>query len=221
MNQQPRVDLKHHRRLRAILTHHQNRAVQSVPRTAFRKWAKTFGLVEGDKLLLNSDGELTILLDFLIYHHRQRGRSLAQKYLARMPPTDDPDEMLVRRAMTTPRYSMLKIMESHSFTGVVVRDLVRGGTLFVVDEAMSASAKPGLLLASRLLPLPDYWMTSGAGFPLSPEVAETVKQVFLPIVKMTEGGDLDHLSPVAEDELAAVVIGAAMSDGTTGDIEFK
>ena len=98
---------------------------------------------------------------------------------------------------------------------------MRGGSAFVVDEALSTSAKPGLVLASRLLPLPDYWMTSGTGFPLSPEVVETVKQVFLPTLKMTEGGDLSHLSPQAEDELAAVVIGAAMRDGTTGDIEFK
>ena len=127
MKQQPQVDLIHHRRLRAVLTHHQNRAVQSVPRTAFRKWAKTFGLGEGDKLLLESEGELTILLDFLIYHHRQRGRTLAQKYLAGLPPSDDPDETLVRRAMAGPRFAMFEVTESHSFTGVVVRDLVRGG----------------------------------------------------------------------------------------------
>jgi len=29
------------------------------------------------------------------------------------------------------------------------------------------------------------------------------------------------LEPEAEDELASVVIGAAMREGTTGDIEFK
>ena len=87
MNQQPQVDLRRHRRLRIILTNHQNSAVKAVPRTAFRKWAKTFGLVEGRKLLLESDGELTILLDFLIYHHRQRGTTLVQKYLATLPPS--------------------------------------------------------------------------------------------------------------------------------------
>ena len=221
MNRQLRVDLKHHRRLRAVLTSHQNRAVQSVPRTTFRKWAKTFGLVEGDKLLLESEGELTILLDFLIYHHRQRGKTLVQTYLAKLPLTDEPEEKLVRQAMAGPRFSMFEVRESHSFTGIVVRDLVQGGVAFVVDEALSTSAKPGLLLASRLLPLPDYWMTSGAGFPLSPEVVEVVKGVFLPALKTVQGHDLAELVSAAEDELAAVVIGVAMRDGTTGDIEFK
>ena len=195
--------------------------MKAVPRTAFRKWAKTFGLVEGRKLLLESDGELTILLDFLIYHHRQRGTTLVQKYLATLPPSDDPDETLVRQAMAGARYSMFEVLRAHSFTGVAVHDLVRGGRAFVVDEMMSTSMKPGQLLASRLLPLPDYWMTGGAGVPLSPEVVEIVKRLFLPTLEMMEGDASAHLSPEAEDELASVVIGAAMRDGTAGDIEFK
>jgi hypothetical protein len=215
----PAVDLNHHRRLRAVLTRHQNLAVTTVPRTALRKWAGAFGLLEGNTLQLDSDGELTILFDFLVYHHRQRGKSLVQKYLAALPPTDDPDETLVRRAMAAPRFSMFEIAESHSFTGVTVRDRVRGGTLFVVDEALSTSAKPGQVLALRLLPLPDYHMTSGAGFPLSLGVVRTVEQVFLPVLRTTVKAPAD-LPPPAEDELAAVVVGAAMKEGTTGDIEF-
>ena len=39
--------------------------------------------------------ELTILLDFLIYHHRQRERTLVQKYLASLPPSDGDGEFSV------------------------------------------------------------------------------------------------------------------------------
>src|SRR5687768_14110791 len=129
----PAIDLNHHRRLRAILKNHQNRAAKTVPRTAFRKWARTFDLLVGDLLLVETDAELTILFDFLIYHPRQRGRTLAQKYLASLPPTNDPDETLIRHAMANPRYALLKVTASHSFTGVTARDLLRGTTAFVVD----------------------------------------------------------------------------------------
>jgi hypothetical protein len=221
MSQQPHVDLKHYRRLRAILTRHQNAAVKSVPRTAFRKLAKTFGLLKGDKLLLESEGELTILFDFLIYHHRQRGKTLVQKYLARLPAADDPDEAVVRRAMGSPRFSVFEVTAARPRVGVAVRDRARGGTLFVVDEGLSRSAKPGAFFALRLLPLPDYWMTSGAGFPLRRQVVQLIRRVFLPALRMTEGHPLAHLSPEAEDELATVVTGAAIKDGTTGAIEFR
>ena len=217
----PEVDLKLHRRLRAVLRGHQNAVVRTVPRTAFRKWAKRFGLLEGDKLVLESEDEMTILVDFLIYHHRQRGKTLVQKYLARLPPADGPEEVLIRAAMSSPRFSVYEVEEMRPFVGVVVRDLVRGGPVFVVDEALSTSAKPGMVLALRLLPLPSYWMTSGSGFPLSPEVVHTVRDVFLPALRQTEGHDLSHLSPEAEDELATVVTGAAIREGTTGDIEFR
>jgi hypothetical protein len=66
MTHPPLVNLKHLRRLRAILTRHQNAAVRSVPRSALRKWAKTFGLLQDDHLLLESDGEMTIPFDFLV-----------------------------------------------------------------------------------------------------------------------------------------------------------
>lgn len=48
---------------------------------------------------------------------------------------DDPEEAPVRRAMGSPQFSIFEVTESHSFIGVVVRDLVRGST-FVVDATV-------------------------------------------------------------------------------------
>jgi len=221
MKQQPHVDLKRHHRLRAILRKHQNAVVTTVPRTALLGWAKRFGLAVGNRLLLETEGEMVILFDYLIYHHRQRDTTLVQRYLAGLPATDDPDETLVRRAMGSPRFSMFEIERAHSFIGVVVRDLVCGGSDFVVDQGLSTSVKPGRYMAHRLLPLPDYWMTSGAGFPISSEVVDTIQQTFLPVLRLTEGENLRRLSSKARDELATLVTGAAIKEGTTRDIEFQ
>lgn len=220
MNKPAPVDLKHHRRLRAILSHHQNAAVETVPQTAFRKWGQTFGLLEGRNILLESEGELTIFFDFLVYHHRARGRTLARNYLAKLPPSDDPDEALVRHAMENPRFSIFKIVESHPFTGVAMHDLVRGGTVFVVDEAMSTSVKPGRTLAYRLLPLADYWMTSGAGFPASQDVVNLAESMFPRPLGLTDEHRSNPISSEAEDKLAAAVTKAAFEEGTTGNIGF-
>ena len=221
MKQQPHVDLKRHHRLRAILIEHQNAVVTTVPRSALLSAAKRFGLAVGDRLLLETEGEMVILFDYLIYHHRQRDTTLVQKYLARLPETDDPDETLVRQAMGSPRFSMFEVEGAHSFIGVVVRDLVCGGSDFVVDQGLSTSVKPGRYMALRLLPLPEYWMTSGAGFPLSSEIVETIQDTFVPALRLTEGENLNLLSSKAGDELATVVTGAAINVGTTGDIKFQ
>jgi hypothetical protein len=44
-----------YRRLRVILRKHQNAAVKTISGTTFRKCAKTFGMLDGKKLMLESD----------------------------------------------------------------------------------------------------------------------------------------------------------------------
>ena len=199
---------------------HQNAAVKTISRTILRKCARMFDLLDGDTLLLESDSELTILMDFCIYSHRHRRTTLMAKYLAKLPPPQDADEMLLREAMAQPRYSMYRIEKIIQGSGLHVRDLVRGDSLFLVDEALGKSLKAGAILGGRLIPLPGYWITTGACFPLSEEVVEDVEEVFLPVLKVTEG-DVPSLSAEAEEELATVVIGAAMNDGTTSMVKYQ
>lgn len=57
----PPVDWERHRRLRAILRRHQNAVVETISRTALQRAAKEFGLLKGNKLLLETEDELTSL----------------------------------------------------------------------------------------------------------------------------------------------------------------
>ena len=214
------VDLDHHRRLRAILKNHQNAAVKLAGGPAMRRAAKDFGLLRGKTLEIETDGELTILFDHAIYDRRHRGTTAVQRYLAGLAPTDDPDERLVREAMARHRYSMFEIEDVHPGTGLLLRDLVRGGTLFVVDESMSLTGVPGMFMAERVLPLPDYWLPTGGGFPIIPVAVRMIEQTFLPALEATEE-DLENLSPEAAQELATVIIGAGFEEGSTGDVEYR
>ena len=64
-------------------------------------------------------------------------------------------------------------------------------------------------------------MTSGAAFSIHPDVAHAARQLLLPTRKSTGANHPTHLPPNAEDDLTAAVLAAALSDGTTGDIEFR
>lgn len=214
------IDLEAYRHLRTILCQHQNAAVKTISRTTLHKCAKTFGMLDGNNLMLDSDSELTILMDFCIYSHRQKGKSLTGKYLAKLAPTEAGDEAVVREAMARPRYSMYRIEKSIPGSGLHVRDLVRGDSLFLVDKMLSKTLKSGRVLGGRLIPTPSYWITTGACFPLSEDVVAEVEGTFLPALRMTEG-DLTSLSEKAEEELATVVIGAGMEGGTTSMVRYQ
>jgi hypothetical protein len=45
-------------------------------------------------------------------------------------------------------------------------DVMNGAELFIMDRALSRSLTSGFALATRTIPLGEYWMTGGAGLPV-------------------------------------------------------
>lgn len=220
VKQRPVIDLELHRRWRAVLRGHQNRVVGTLARPVMRGVAIEFGLLEGDTLLLETNDELTILFDHLIYDRPQQGKTAVERYVAGLPATDDAHERIVREAMLGQRYSVFEIELAHKGTGVVMRDLLRDESLLSVDEALSATAKKGMLMAYRVLPVPGYWMPSGGGFPISEEAVQIVLDTFEPKVKRNPHGTAT-LSRQDEQRLAAVVVGEGFDEGSTALIGYR
>jgi hypothetical protein len=219
----PTVDSERYQRLRTILRGHQNAAVATISKPLFTRTARAFGLLRGKQLELESDAELTILMDHVIYDRDDRGdrgETPVRRYLRQLRETNDPDERAVRDAMARQRYSVFEVASVHPGIGLVLRDLVRGGTIFVVDKAMSGTAPVGALMAERVLPLPDYWVSSGSGFPITPESAWEVEQTIVPALEKSEE-DLAAMSPEGNAELAAALIRLGFEEGSTGEVEYR
>ena len=214
------INFAHYRRLRATLFARHNAITKALPRPIFQQAAKSLGVLRGKTLTLGSEGEMQILFDYAIYSPRINGLNFVQRFLTTLPPTDDPDEQAVQTAMGKDRFSMFQAERVLPGMGLEFRDLVRGDALFVVDEGLSRTMHQGVAFGGRLIPFSNFWIVTGAGFPMSEEVVKTVQQIFLPTLKLTEG-KLADLSPAAHEELATVVIGAAMRDGTTSQIEYR
>lgn len=118
--------------------------------------------------------------------------------------------------------SLFEAVQVHAGTGIVMRDLLQGPqgeASFVVDEAMSQTLRADRTMVCRLLPLSDYRVSSGAGFPASPEAVEAVRRIFLPAFRATEG-KAGSLSPEAQQELATAVIGTGFAEGSTAEVGY-
>lgn len=213
-------DLDEYRRFRAILRRHHNAIVKTVPDKTFRQCARTLELLHGNKLELSSESDLTILYDYCIYSHHLRGRNLVQRFVNQLPLTEDNEEIAVRQAICRARYSIFQIERLSKHRVIQACDLVRGDKLSVVDESLSRTLKKGTFLGGRLIPLPDYWVTTGACFPLDPEIVDFIQLVLIPALKLTEG-TTQTLSAEAEEELAITVIGAAIQSGATALIKYQ
>jgi hypothetical protein len=117
-------------------------------------------------------------------------------------------------------YSLIQVRDVEPGVGVTVQDMLRGETAFVVDVGFSTTARPGLVMATRLVPDPEgeFLMTGGAALPVSAAVEAWVKKE----LKRTFAPETDfaHLTPQQEATLAALVIRRCLASPQAAQIAY-
>src|SRR4051794_35568156 len=177
MNDQSLI-VAEYRRYRGIATQLAKKFLESLPKQAFNDSAEELGLLKRGKIVLENEQEMDILADFCVHEHRVDGRNVVQRLLEEAPPPPGSDELLVHTAMAAAFYSIFRVESKVKGVGVNVLDLLRGGSRFIADIQFGKTATVGLGLAMRLVPLPEFHMSSGAALPLvGPGAAEIVREL--------------------------------------------
>ena len=152
--------------LRSVGTDLNHKLVRRLSRETILEGGKKLGLLRGKQLVLGSDDELPVLMDYCIFNMRQRGCSVIEQYLAESSPEPESDEMTCLSAMQQAVYSIFEVEEVERELGVTVRNLLSDETFLVADLGLARSANARLLLASRMLFFDGFAMTGGAMLPV-------------------------------------------------------
>lgn len=155
-----------YQRLRAAAFKLGKQLVGRLSKEVLDEGAKKLGLLNRGTLVFKSEDEMAVLMDYCIYNVFRQGRNAIQQYLADSPPEPGDDEFLCLQAMQRATYSLVVVEAAQPGLGVIVRDLRSGEATLLVDMGFGATAKPGLVLATRLLPVDDWIMTGGAALPV-------------------------------------------------------
>ena len=94
------------------------------------------------------------------------GKNLVQRYAAKHSGAPGTGERYLLHAYLQAKYRILVVQSAVPGAGVHCQDVLNGEELFVMDLALSQSVPEGNALATRTIPLGDYWMTGGAGLPV-------------------------------------------------------
>lgn len=88
---------------------------------------------------------------------------MIDRYLEQAQPTVlSEEDMQLLNAMSNAYYSLFLVDAVQSDRGATLHDLLRHKTFFLMDTGLGQSARPGLMLAGRVLPLADFAMSSGS-----------------------------------------------------------
>jgi hypothetical protein len=205
-------------RLRQVNLSLNRKLVGTLTKETIEEGGRRLGILRRGVLVLDTEDVVSVLMDYCIHYVFCDGRSAAQRMMVESPPPVGSDEMTLLQAMIDGWYSLFQVLDREPGVGVVVRDVLRGDTDFLTDVGLSASARQGCVVASRMISLDGFLMSTGAAMPV-PKTA--MKAITAGLKRMSLDGDLPLVSPVEEAELAAMVIRTCLQAGAAEHVRFQ
>jgi hypothetical protein len=155
-----------YKRLRATMTQLSERASKSMDESTLDTGGKRLGLRYGKALLVKSEHDVAVLMDYCLFDVRKNGRNVVDVFRRKSPSLTGTDESLCLQAMEQAIYSVFIVERVERGVGLLIRDVLSEELYFLVDIGLSQSADERTAFASRLLPFDEFVMTSGAALPV-------------------------------------------------------
>ena len=162
-----RQDVERYRSLRALSMALNHRMSKTIPRQAYDEVVDALGIRRNGVLVFDSQDMTSVMMDCCLYNWFEKGKNLVRRYAETHPETAA-DERFLLHACLDAKYRIVVPQSAVPGAGVHCQDALNGGTLFLMDVAMSQSVAAGdAAFATRTIPLGEYWMSGGAGLPVS------------------------------------------------------
>ena len=166
--------LARYRSLREIGRRHHGEALKFVSSSALLEQARRLGLTVGKTLVAESMDELTLAVDLSLYTAAP-GRSRAIDRHARSAgASPGSDDDVVLQAMCHTRSSIWQVKGRHDTAGLLVEDLMRRESVWLVDENLERTAPAGMALALRVRKPEAFAMTCGVIVPVDAALMDRV-----------------------------------------------
>ena len=165
--------LEQYTRMRQIGRELNQSLIKCLSEDALKTVARRLGILRKGTIVCDEE-ELPVLFDHAIHDDWHNGKNAVDRYLATNPPAPGSDEETLLTAMRQAYFSIFQVKSVVKGVGVEVVDVLRDRALFVADVGFSGSARAGMAIATRVIPLNGFVMTTGAPLPVS---AFAMKQV--------------------------------------------
>ncbi|KRF01043.1 hypothetical protein ASG89_25880 [Paenibacillus sp. Soil766] len=154
--------------------------------------AKILGILNKDRVVLESSAEQDAVYDFNVYTKIRSGKSSLAEFVDVYSPKSNDEEKLLS-AMLESHVSLYEVLEIHKEEGtLLITDILSGARnpIKLVDLSLSKSMSNNVLLCTRLIDLGEFSMTSGLGFMFSANHKDFIMKRTQKMLKKMQTGDL-------------------------------
>jgi SEC-C motif len=209
-----------YRRTREIRFRFNNLLALAIPQPVLRECGRKLGIFRKETFVFGSEDEVSILMDYGIYHPQSDGRNMVARYLEETPTPAGSDEIAVLQAMTHAYYSVFQVTDVERGVGISVVDLLRDEPGFFVDVGLGNTANRHMMIASRAIPEDGFLATGGAGLPLDASAARRVFDELTRTRQTPDHIDFHKITPRRESEIAALIIRTGLSEGMSSRVAY-
>lgn len=156
--------MDHYKQLREVNRKVNNTLVRRIPKDVLDEGGRKLGLLRDGRSVI-SEEEASIFMDFCIHDVRRNGQTVVEQFLEESPYPLGSDEEIVLESLAQAVFSVFVVESCEPGVGAHVRDLASGESRLIVDEGLSKTAQPKMLLATRLMAVENVTMTTGAPLP--------------------------------------------------------
>ncbi|MGA7240728.1 MAG: hypothetical protein WBY44_33900 [Bryobacteraceae bacterium] len=183
-------DVERYRRLRAVSVALNHKIVKTIPRQAYDDIGDALGIRRNGVLVFDSEDMTSVMSDCCLYDWYENGKNLVQRYAEAHPALEETEESYLLQACLQAQYRVLVADSVVPGAGIHCHDVLNGGGLFLMDLAISQGVtNSNVALATRTIPLGEYWMTGGAGLPINSQesAVDALRQIARDLGKPPQG----------------------------------
>ena len=147
-------------------------AVRTCSRADLTRAAKQLGLWEEGQIVADEDA-VDMVADVALFEPNQRGRRVFDRFLETEARRLTPADLELARYMAGAFFSIFRLAARHDTAGVWLEDLLEGDRrLWLVDEALEASAPDGAVFGMRLFDAGPFHAGFGIVVPADEETID-------------------------------------------------
>ncbi len=197
-----------------------NRLVKSLTKNIIDQGGHDLGILEKNRLVLDTEDEVAVLMDYCLHDLRQQNANAIERLLKASPPEPESDEFILLHALCKARFSLFAVEGLEPDVGVEVRDLLRDEKQFVVDIGFSSSAKIGLVMALRVMTPEGIGMTTGTALPIGRLSAAGRSRLIKAVRSMVPGHAIHQLTAEQTSVLNGRIIRTCLEGGAAKRIHY-
>jgi hypothetical protein len=213
--------LPRYKRLREVGRKVADTLVKRLKKDVLDEGGQKLGILQKNVLVLDSEDELAVLMDFCLHDIRRQGRTTIEQFLAEAPYPPDSDEMIFLESLKEARFTLMMVEATEPGVGIHVRDVVWGGTKFIFDVNFSRSAPQGMVLAARIVSPENVTMTTGAALPVGQIPASERDRWLRELAVTMKLQNYSQLSPEQRSQATADIIRTCLQMGSASHITYE